>query len=306
MSARVWCFTSYDNFRPIAENDIRYTCYQLEKCPQTGREHIQGFIQFNKKMRLSALKKINATAHWEKSRGNFKQNYAYCTKEDSRIDGPWEYGESVTQGSRTDISEMVQRIKKRELSAEDVEEEYANLFAKYYTFTKSLLTKYDRAEDNETERGIWIYGESRAGKTLAAHQMAPDAYLKSCNKWWDGYIGQKFVIMEDIDKKHDILGHHLKIWADWRACQGEVKGGTVPLKHKYFIVTSQYSIDDIWNDQETRDALKNRFIECRKIRDIPIETKNFIRKPKRLKIQITQTIEDGEKIYEQTKVGENQ
>jgi len=47
-----------------------------------------------------------------------------------------------------------------------------------------------------------------------------------------------------------MLGHYLKIWADKYSCSGEVKGSTVPLLHKYFIITSNYSIDHLWSDKE--------------------------------------------------------
>lgn len=45
------------------------------------------------------------------------------------------------------------------------------------------------------------------------------------------------------------LGHYLKIWADRYACTGETKGGTIPLNHDKFIVTSNYSIADIFGPE---------------------------------------------------------
>lgn len=45
--------------------------------------------------------------------------------------------------------------------------------------------------------------------------------------------------MDDLDfEGGDKLGHYLKIWADKWACTGETKGGTIPLNHHRFIVTS--------------------------------------------------------------------
>lgn len=79
------------------------------------------------------------------------------------------------------------------------------------------------------------------------------------NKWWDAYSGQKAIILDDLDKSHAFLGHSLKRWADRYAITGEVKGSTVPLYYEVIIVTSQYKIEQIWEDEETRSALRRRF-----------------------------------------------
>lgn len=65
--------------------------------------------------------------------------------------------------------------------------------------------------------------------------------------------------MDDIGKEHHILGQQLKIWTDRYGCILETKGGAVVDDYQWFIVTSQYSIDEIWEDQATRDALHRRF-----------------------------------------------
>lgn len=55
-----------------------------------------------------------------------------------------------------------------------------------------------------------------------------------------------------MDENGDKLGHLLKIWADSYGLEGEIKGGTIALNYKRFIVTSNYSINDIFGyDPET-------------------------------------------------------
>ncbi len=100
-------------------------------------------------------------------------------------------------------------------------------------------------QDAEECRGIWIWGPPGTGKTTTARNLHPESvYIKAQNKWWDGYLGQDLVIMDDLDL--DVFGHHLKIWGDKWGATGEIKGGTVGLNYQYFVVTSNYSIEELF------------------------------------------------------------
>jgi hypothetical protein len=63
-------------------------------------------------------------------------------------------------------------------------------------------------------------------------------YYKHCNKWWDGYTGQEYVLIDDFGLKHDVLAHHLKLWGDRYGTSGEIKGGMIALRHQLLVVTS--------------------------------------------------------------------
>jgi len=52
MTSTGWCFTIFDDVdgyeMKYRESVVHRACYQTETCPTTGREHIQGYVQFTK------------------------------------------------------------------------------------------------------------------------------------------------------------------------------------------------------------------------------------------------------------------
>lgn len=115
-------------------------------------------------------------------------------------------------------------------------------------------------------RGIWLTGRAGCGKSTWAHKLGDHLggyYEKAQNKWWDGYDKEKVVVLDDLDT--EALLHYLKIWADKFPCKGEVKGSTVWLHHDWFVVTSNWTINEICMRTDSPDkfyeALKRRFHE---------------------------------------------
>lgn len=85
--------------------------------------------------------------------------------------------------------------------------------------------------------------------------------------------------MDDLDfNGGQVLGHYMKIWGDKWACTGEVKGGTIPLNHQRIVVTSNYSIQDIFGPEDTDSEKvrksKNELVAAiaRRFKQIFVET----------------------------------
>lgn len=80
--------------------------------------------------------------------------------------------------------------------------------------------------------------------------------MKPQNKWWDGYLGETTIVLDDLDLNGgQHLGHYLKIWADKYPFTCECKGGRVQPEYDEFIVTSNYSIRDVFGKNEESEQL---------------------------------------------------
>lgn len=233
-----------------------YVVGQLEKGSE-GTVHLQFFVHFPKanKKRLAAMKKLDQRVHWEPVRVNNGADN-YCMKEETRMEGPWEFGvRPVKRNSKTDWDRVFEEAKAGNFDAIP-----APIRVKHYGNLVKIAKDHITPSDSADVRGTWIYGEAGIGKSRKAREDFPDFYPKLCNKWWDGYLGQKNVIMDDIGLEHKVLGQQLKIWGDRYGCVLETKGGALGSAFDNFVVTSQYSIEDIWSeDPKTVAALKRRF-----------------------------------------------
>ena len=234
-----------------------YVNGQLEKGDE-GTVHIQFFLNYKEPCRLASLKKHDTRAHFQEvKRDNGASDY--CLKEETRVEGPWEFG--LKPARKNVKGETKERnLKILELGPEKCVEE-GLIHIKEYIKVKQCVDSYRlntiQVQDATDVRGTWIWGPPGVGKSHKARADHPGAYLKAQNKWWDGYTGQKSVIIDDMDT--DCLGHYLKIWADKYACSGEIKGGTLPLNYDTLIVTSNYSIEALFKEEMMAAAIRRRF-----------------------------------------------
>lgn len=268
--SRRWVFRvsnySVDDVRIFTELVCVYVCFGKE-VGEMGTPHLQGYAVFGKPCRGSFLKKIHPSAYWASANGTTAENVTYCSKE----------GLFFEKGVRPMEKERVNKLggdaeKRRWEDAfdsakrGDLDSIPADIRLKYWRNLKSIKTDYmPDIPDAEDVTGVWIYGPAGCGKSRMARSDYPGAYLKRVNKWFDGYQDQDYVIVDDIDLSHGYMSYDLKMWADRYAFAAETKGGMIKIRPKKIIVTSQYRIEDIWADSETRDALNRRF----KIINIP-------------------------------------
>lgn len=258
MQSRRWCFTlnNYgpDDWESILAWECEYVVVGQEE-GENGTPHLQGYVVFGAMKRLAAVRKLLDRAHWECAHGTSDQNFLYCTKE-----GFWEEA-GVKPASDLGAAEKERWQSARDVatSGGDLDLVPADIFIRYYRTLKEIKKDYmAKVADAEDVTGVWYYGPPGAGKSRKAREDYPGAYLKMQNKWWDGYQGEESVILDDLDCKE--LGHHIKIWADRYAFLAETKGGAIQIRPKVLVITSNYSIEELFGENaEMCSAIKRRF-----------------------------------------------
>ena len=184
---------------------------------------------------------ICAETHWEQSRGTPEQNKDYCTKESTRVAGPWEFGTAVKERQRSDLDKAAQLIDEGK-SLRDVAVECKSTFIRYHkglrAYEAITRSKGPRTFGPEGPE-VWVFwGETGTGKSRRAAEQWPDAYRKmSTDKWWDGYKGEDTVIFDDF-KGSSMRLHEFQMVIDRYPMQVEIKGAFVDLSATRYVFTS--------------------------------------------------------------------
>lgn len=247
-----------------ADEHVRYLCFGRE-VGEGGTPHLQGYLYARNPQLFEWYRARIPRAHIEFQRGTPEQAVAYCEK-----DGDFNEWGTRPVGAKRKGEIEAERWDDARASAcrGDLESIPSDIYIRYYRTLKEIKKDHMfKPDDADDVTGEWIYGLAGVGKSRKARSDNPSSYFKMANKWWDGYQGEETVILDDLDKKHDVLGHHLKIWMDRYSFIAETKGGAILIRPKKVIVTSQYSIDEIWEDEETRAAIKRR---CRIVHMVTI------------------------------------
>lgn len=248
--ARHYCFTSFDVEAPKMGADVRYLVFQRERCPSTGKEHWQGYVEFTtvKKFTGAGLAISQTSVHFEKRAGTRDQARTYCMKEDSRLWGPYEYGTWIKgQGARSDVKSVADCVKEgwndNEI-ANEFPREYMRM-AKGISLLRAALTEKRRWKTN-----VEIYwGPTGTGKSLLAHEQYPDAYIYTgMNGWWDGYDGQEDVIVEDFRPSFWSCDFMLRI-CDRYPMRVNIKGSSAEFVAKNLIFTSNLNPTEWYPEQ---------------------------------------------------------
>jgi len=226
----------------------------------SGTPHLQGMTYLHKNNKTFAAFKewMNApTLHVEQC-FDIDAGIAYCKKDGNFFEKGTPPQSKKTQGKnerlRWDL--IVQNAKQGRWDAIDPKVQVQQARNLDFIYNRELS---NRQLVDTPHKMLWFYGPTGTGKSRKARQRYPNAYLKMCNKWWDGYRDEDVVLLEDFDKVHAVLVHHLKIWGDRYPFMSEVKGNSRKIRPVLIIVTSNYHPNQIWTDPADVEPILRRF-----------------------------------------------
>lgn len=226
---------------------------------EEGTPHIQGYVMFKAPTAFSTIKGFLGRAHIEIARGTPEQNIEYCTKDGDYME---EGNRPMTQSEKGQKGKEYWEAQVKLAQDNRLEECDPKLIAHHFKTLVAIRDYYLKDLGNNYRPGChnyWFYGPTGAGKSRQVRETWCDVYYKMANKWWNNYGMQETVLIEDLDKSHHVLGHHLKLWADSYPFRGEVKNSTMMARPKTIVVTSNYHPSEIWEDKNMLDPILRRF-----------------------------------------------
>lgn len=131
--------------------------------------------------------------------------------------------------------------------------EEGHISVKDYVQVRNAIGLYKMVKDKpEPEPELlheWHQGEAGTGKSrYVRDKYGYSLFEKGVDQWWTGYNGEENVLIEDMDKFHRKCTTDLKIWADHYPFTGRVHGSLIKIRPKRILITSQYTMDEIWED----------------------------------------------------------
>jgi len=213
----IWRFSNPDEetLEPRDFPDVEYAAWQLEVGEQ-GTPHYQGYVVFVGKKRLKWIKdNCDSSGHWEPRNGTHEQAKAYAMKVESRMEGPYEYGDDSgipkKKGERTDLKRVFE-LMSTGTSANDImtNPDLFPVWARYYrAFEKFAMAMEPKRTWITFTQVYW--GVSGCGKSRRAHweagmkadgtQGEPYYVLRKPQGnavYWDGYNGEKHIIIDEF------------------------------------------------------------------------------------------------------------
>lgn len=262
---RRWMLTW--NNPPGADEDFKS---MLERCPffragvfqrergEEGTVHYQAYIECSRQVNFNTVKQYFKECHIERAEKPPLACQRYCSKEDSRVSGPvWinmKPGDAG-QGKRTDVHDFAAALIDPAKDPRAIMLASPEMVLKYSTGMNRLLMMRPILQRTTPRRVIIMIGPTGCGKTRNALIVGgKDFWWKPAGEtWFDGYVGQKTVIMDEMTNSDVALAQLLQL-LDRYCFLVKIKGAFTVWNPDCVVLTSNVSPAEwfVWEEAGNR------------------------------------------------------
>ena len=198
----------------------------------------------------------------------------YCMKDDSRLEGPWEFGskplrQNVAVECKMARSQKNMRILTTDLGSLvrdgdiDIHSVPVLKRAKDIIAVEEAMRNVVSLSGDLHSKNVWLWGPAGIGKTgwfVDYFTSNGGYYNKEKNKYWNCYNNEDNVMINDIELNESHQLGNLKRWAEHTPFLAEDKyGGFTKIRPQHICVTSNYHPQEIWTDHKELAPILRRF-----------------------------------------------
>lgn len=255
-----WNNYTDESLHTITNTGHSYLIVGKEK-GDSGTPHYQMYVEYaTQKTFSSVIKAFHKKCHIEVAKADATKNREYCSKQEVLF----EEGTPKQQGRRNDLKDLKKSIEGGKNIRQMLEDETISSYQGLRC--SELLMKYIEPIRTTTPKLIWRYGATGTGKTEWVHKNYPNVYKPISFKWFDGYDGQKAVLIDDFRADWCGFADLLK-FTDKYPFKVETKGGSRQFLAETIIFTCPFHLSEIYDTNEDVSQLIRRFdeiIKCEK------------------------------------------
>jgi len=253
-------------------------------CPDTGRPHLQGYLECTNQRTLDGFlkslfqqeKALGHSVRLTPARGTADENKTYCSKSDPDPELWGVFTKSRKgQGKRNDWETMLE-LAQQDAPVQSFYEEAPHLAMPHHSKIQAWKSVFN-AQKTRTWKTIpkIFLGPPRVGKSTSMRKQASELaeknnwriYTKSdADKWWPGYDGEEIIL---IDEAHGGFWQWQELLRFFEEGQYTVqyKGGSIDFLGRVVFMTTNshpalwYKKHPLWDDSNAFRARIEEFGE---------------------------------------------
>lgn len=226
--------------------NIKFAVWQLE-IGDEGTVHYQMYANFSKPMSYAGIHACEGArgCHIESRQGSKEECVTYCSKEETRLEGPYWYPDEASvrkhasggqAGRRTDLDQLYELVKSGATDSQiaDVNPGWIVKFQKGIDHLRLAMAPTGR--NAPSVDSIVYVGPSGTGKSYRLRQECPEGvewFWVSPGKWFDGYQGQSGLVFDEFRDNWMPYNYLLKL-IDTFPMRVEKKGGVINMRAVHF------------------------------------------------------------------------